>query len=117
MVLRDTLVLTRGMILPVAIMNDTYSEVKEQSKLQWMVPNSATSYAPPTKSPLPPYAPPTKSPLPPYETPSKYPLVQMFYIAKEYRSPSRLNLALLIVDVVYFVRYKENINRRTGPRP
>lgn len=61
--------------LLIAIMNDTYMEVKDQSRLQWMI--------------------------------------QMYYIAKEYRSPSRLNVIMLIADVVNFLRNIDEVDRRT----
>jgi hypothetical protein len=56
--------------LLIALMNDTYVAVKDQSRLEWMI--------------------------------------EMFQIAKEYRTPSRLNVLMLLNDVIRFVaRYSE----------
>jgi len=60
--------------LLIAMMNDTYVEVKDQAKLQWMV--------------------------------------QMFHIAQEYRSPSRLNVVLLIADIFTFIERKDEADER-----
>jgi len=60
--------------LLIALMNDTYVTVKDQSRLEWMI--------------------------------------EMFHIAKEYRSPSRLNVIMLLNDVVIFIMKRKEINAR-----
>jgi hypothetical protein len=55
-------------------MNDTYAEVKNHSKLEWMV--------------------------------------AMLHLAKEYRSPSRLNAVMLIYDIMMFIARKAEIDAR-----
>ena len=60
--------------LLIAMMNDTYAEVKENSKLEWMV--------------------------------------AMLHLAKEYRSPSRLNAVMLLYDIASFIVRRDEINSR-----
>ena len=60
--------------LLIAIMNDTYAEVKRHSKLEWMV--------------------------------------EMMQLAKEYRSPSRLNALMLLYDIASFLFRKDDIDQR-----
>jgi len=60
--------------LLIAIMNDSYTDVKDHSKLEWMI--------------------------------------EMLNLAKEYRSPSRLNALLLFYDVFSFVSRKREIDAR-----
>jgi len=60
--------------LLIAMMNDTYTEVKDKSKLQWMV--------------------------------------EMFHIAKENRSPSRINAILLVYDLLMFTWTKDEVDAR-----
>ena len=60
--------------LLIAMMNSTYTEVKEQAKLEWMI--------------------------------------EMFHIAKEYRSPSRLNVFMLVWDILLFIWPRKEINTR-----
>ena len=60
--------------LLIAIMNDTYAEVKNHSKLEWMV--------------------------------------AMLHLAKEYRSPSRLNAVMLVYDIMMFIARKSEIDAR-----
>ncbi|EKX38881.1 hypothetical protein GUITHDRAFT_114987 [Guillardia theta CCMP2712] len=55
-------------------MNDSYADVKENSKLEWMV--------------------------------------EMYHMAKEYRTPSRLNVLLLLYDVLTFIVVKPDIDKR-----
>eukprot|EP00960_Hanusia_phi_P056837 763383-Hanusia_phi.AAC.1 len=55
-------------------MNDSYADVKENSKLEWMV--------------------------------------EMYHMAKEYRTPSRLNVLLLLYDVLIFLLLKRDIDKR-----
>jgi hypothetical protein len=60
--------------LLIAIMNDSYSFVKQQSKLEWMI--------------------------------------KMFNMAKEYRSPSRLNVVMLTHDFIVYLWTKKDVDSR-----
>jgi hypothetical protein len=60
--------------LLIAIMNDSYSFVKQQSKLEWMI--------------------------------------KMFNMAKEYRSPSRLNVVMLTYDFIVYLWTKKDVDSR-----
>jgi len=60
--------------LLIAMMNSTYTEVKEQAKLEWMI--------------------------------------EMLHIAKEYRSPSRLNVVMFLWDILSFMWRKTEVDAR-----